>query len=131
MSEVNQFLRNITNMAKTTINHTSNAVKAKLDSVLHKPSMTLTIDELAQYIATHPDTVFDTKVFLGFQYNFYHLKVDDKVFYLETKGDKGDYILELSVKTPTDILFDYHSCDHKADSEEKIRIPEHLEKLVH
>ncbi|MFT4415888.1 hypothetical protein ACLM5H_18675 [Fredinandcohnia humi] len=129
MNEVNQFLRELTAKAKTTLNQTSHAVKAKLDSVLHKPS--LTIDELAQFIARHPNTIFDTKVFLGFQYHFYHLTIEDTTFYLETKGDQGDYILELTVNNSCGTIFDYHSFEHKYNLDEKVRVPEVITNLVH
>ncbi|WP_449539276.1 hypothetical protein [Ferdinandcohnia sp. Marseille-Q9671] len=128
MSEVNQIIRDITTKAKATLSTTSQLVKDKLNTVLNKP--TVTIDDLAQYISTHPDTVFDTKEFLGFQYHFYHLKVADNAFYLETKGDHGDYILDLSVSSPEGTLFEYHSFEKKYDVDEKVPVPQNLAQMI-
>lgn len=128
MSEVNQFIRDLTTKAKETFSTTSQIVKEKINTVLHKPMAT--IDDLAQYISTHPNTSFDTKEFLGFQYHFYHLKIDDNTFYLETKGNHGDYILDLSVSSPEGILFEYHSFEKKYDVDDKIPIPANLADII-
>ncbi|THE10864.1 hypothetical protein E1I69_17135 [Bacillus timonensis] len=128
MSEVQQFIRDITTKAKDTLSNTSQMVKEKINTVLQKPMAT--IDDLAQYISTHPDTSFDTKEFLGFQYHFYHLKVSDIIFYLETKGDHGDYILDLSVCSPEGTLFEYHSFEKKYGADEKVPIPAALANII-
>ncbi|MDR4887236.1 hypothetical protein RGU12_06650 [Fredinandcohnia sp. QZ13] len=128
MSEVQQFIRDITTKAKDTFSNTSQLVKEKINTVLQRPMAT--IDDLAQYISAHPDTSFDTKEFLGFQYHFYHLKVSDFVFYLETKGDHGDYILDLSVCSPEGTLFEYHSFEKKYGADEKVPIPAALASII-
>ncbi|MEH7385345.1 hypothetical protein V7147_08055 [Bacillus sp. JJ1521] len=128
MSEVNQFIRDITTKAKDTISTTTQIVKEKINTVLQRPMAT--IDDLAQYISTHPDTSFDTKEFLGFQYHFYHLKLTDTTFYLETKGRHGDYILDLSVTSPEGILFEYHSFEKKYGVDDKVAIPAALSSII-
>jgi len=128
LTEVNQFIRDITTKAKDTFSTTSQNVKEKINTVLQKPMAT--IDDLAQYISSHPDTSFDTKEFLGFQYHFYHLKVEDTTFYLETKGDHGDYILDLSVSSPEGVLFEYHSFEKKHKIDDKIPIPANLASII-
>ena len=128
MSEVNQFIRDIKSKAKDTFTTTSQMVKEKINNVLQRPMAT--IDDLAQYIATHPDTSFDTKEFLGFQYHFYHLTLADTAFYLETKGDHGDYILDLSVSSPEGILFEYHSFEKKLKVDDKVPIPANLANII-
>ncbi|MEH7381542.1 hypothetical protein V7138_13865 [Bacillus sp. JJ1533] len=128
MSEVNEFIRGITTKAIDTFSNTSQIVKEKINTVLQRPMAT--IDDLAHYISTHPDTSFDTKEFLGFQYHFYHLKVSDTTFYLETKGNDGDYILDLSVSSPDGILFEYHSFEKKYGVDDKVTIPAALASII-
>ncbi|WP_010283558.1 hypothetical protein [Bacillus timonensis] len=128
MSEVNQFIQDITTKAKDTLTTTSQMVKEKINTVLQRPMAT--IDDLAQYISTHPGTSFDTKEFLGFQYHFYHLKVEDTTFYLETKGNHGDYILDVSVSSPEGILFEYHSFEKKYGVDDKVPIPPALANII-
>ncbi len=129
MSEVNQFIRDITAKAKDTLSTTTQIVKEKINTVLQRPMAT--IDDLAQYISTHPDTSFDTKEFLGFQYHFHHLKVSDTTFYLETKGNDGEYILELSVSSPEGSLFEYHSFEKRHGVDDKVAIPAALASIIH
>ena len=128
MSEVNQLIRDITTKAKDTLSTTSQIVKEKINTVLNRPMST--IDELAEYISTHPDTSFDVKEFLGFQYHFYHLKIDDTTFYLETKGNHGDYILDLTVSSPEGTLFEYHSFEKKYGVEDKVPIPATVANII-
>ncbi|MEH7238361.1 hypothetical protein [Bacillus sp. JJ1562] len=128
MSEVNQFIRDITTKAKDTFSNTSQIVKEKINTVLHRPMAT--IDDLAKYISTHPDTSFDTKEFLGFQYHFYHLRFADTTFYLETKGDHGDYILDLSVASPEGTIFEYHSFEKRYGVHDKVTIPAALATII-
>ncbi|MEH7222709.1 hypothetical protein V7112_02750 [Bacillus sp. JJ1566] len=128
MSEVNQFIRDITTKAKETFSNTSQIVKEKINTVLHRPMAT--IDDLAHYISTHPDTSFDKKEFLGFQYHFYHLKLADTTFYLETKGKQSDYILDLSVASNEGKLFEYHSFEKKYGVDEKVPIPAALSNII-
>lgn len=128
MSEVNQFIRDITTKAKDTFSSTSQIVKEKINTVLQRPMAT--IDDLAHFISTHPDTSFDTKEFLGFQYHFYHLSLADTTFYLETKGNHGDYILDVSVSSPEGKLFEYHSFEKKYDVDNKVPIPTALANII-
>lgn len=128
MSEVNQIIRDITTKAKDTLTTTSQMVKEKINTVLNRPMST--IDQLAEYISTHPDTSFDVKEFLGFQYHFYHLKIADTTFYLETKGDHGDYILELTVSSSEGTLFEYHSFEKKYGADDKVPIPQTVASII-
>jgi hypothetical protein len=46
------------------------------------------VQQMAQFIQQHPDTQVNTKILLGNTYRFFHLKINDDYFYLETNNDR-------------------------------------------
>lgn len=129
MKDVQEFVKNIVNKAKDTIGLTTDSVKGKMDTLFHRTP--LTIEELVEFIMKHPNTEFDMKEFLGFQYKFFQLKLEEASFYLETKGD-GDYVLELTITSPEKILYEYHAYEHtNFNPDEIIHLPEAIHHLVH
>ncbi|MCA1030844.1 hypothetical protein LCL95_07420 [Bacillus timonensis] len=117
---MNQIMKTLASKAKTTIEQTAQTVREKLGNIGLKPSLCL--DEIASFIATHPDVTFETKEFLGFKYYFYTLTVNDLTFFLETRGGSGNYILKLQITSTEDTLYSYHSYQDKQSLTEPIRL---------
>ncbi|MCH1627082.1 hypothetical protein [Fredinandcohnia quinoae] len=129
MSELNERIKTVTTKIQGRLENASQVVLAKVNEFFQKPSISL--EELASFISSHPDTGCETKEFLGFQYSFYQLNIEDLTFYLETKGQQGEYILDLTVSDQLKTLFEYHSFDKKHAQDTKLHIPDAIKTIVH
>lgn len=129
MNVPNERLKTLTTMIKGKLGTASQVVLAKINTFFQKPNFTL--EELAAFISSHPNTGYETKEFLGFHYSFHKLQIEDITFNLETKGPQGEYILDLTVSDQQKTLFEYHSFDNNHDQDHKFHMPEVITNLVH
>jgi len=125
---MDNLLKVLTDKTRSTLHHATNSIKDKLDILLQKP--TLSVEELASYIATHPHTQHERKNYLGIQLNFYQLMVENLVFYLETKGTSGEYILKLSIHSNQEQLFEYNSYQHKVSPQKPLKLTDSINNLI-
>ena len=126
---VNNLLAKVVDTLKTTVGQTSHVVKENVEYLLQKP--TVSLEDLAAFVATHPDVTYKTKKLLGLRFNFYELMIHDLSFHLETKGENGEHILELHVTAPYQSVFEYHSFKNKKATDKPIRLPNSLNEIVH
>jgi hypothetical protein len=61
-------------------------IKETYYQLAHVPSAS--VQQLADFIRTHPDTQINKKELLGITYTFYSLQVGNENFYLETNAAK-------------------------------------------
>lgn len=125
---MNVILKSILDKTRETFEHTTLAVIEKIDTFLQSP--TFSIEELAAFIAAHPNTVFEHKTLLGLQYHFYTLNIGDVSFHLETKGETGAHILQLLIVNPNETLFSYHSYEDKINTHRRLRLSDSINNLV-
>jgi hypothetical protein len=118
----------LTEKTRAALEQTSNAVRDKIEYVLQKPS--LSIEELATFIKTHPNATLDTKTYLGITYSFYNLHIEDLTFYLETKGKTSDYILELLIQDQKKPIFDYFSYKQKGSTQKHVKLNNAVNEAV-
>ncbi|MDF0726873.1 hypothetical protein PY093_09110 [Cytobacillus sp. S13-E01] len=126
---VNDLLAKVVDTLKTTVGQTSHVVKENVEYLLQKP--TVSLEDLAAFVATHPDVTYKTKKLLDLRFNFYELVIHDLSFHLETKGESGEHILELYVAAPHQKVFEYHSFKNRQPTDKPIRLPNTLNQIVH
>ncbi len=65
-----------------------NKLKANVKETYYqmKDIPSITVQQLADTIKSHPDTHVSTKELLGITYTFYELKTNDDYFYMETNS---------------------------------------------
>lgn len=125
---MNDLLKTIVTNVKNTLGHTSHVVKDKVEVMLQKP--TLSIEDLATFIATHPVVSFKTRELLGLRFTTYELKIGNLNMNLETKGGAVGNILELHVTSPKESILQYHSYKDKKAADKPLRLPSELSELV-
>jgi len=118
----------LTEKTRTALEQTSNAVRDKIEFVLQKPS--LSIEELATFIKTHPNANIETKNYLGITYSFYNLHIEDLTFHLETKGENSDYILQLLIQDQKQPIFDYFSYKQKGSTQKHVKLSNAVNEVV-
>jgi len=121
-------LKKIADKTRSTLYHATHTMKDKLETLLQKP--TLSVEELASFIATHPHTKHDHKTYLEIQFHFYQLMIDELVFHLETKGSSGSYILQLTIHNDQEQLFEYRSYQHKVSPQKPLKLTESINNHV-
>lgn len=125
---MNDLLKKIVTNVKTTLDQTSHVVKDKVEVLLQKP--TLSIEDLAAFIATHPEVSFKTRELLGLRFTTYEVKIGQLTMKLETKGGTVGNILELHVISPEETLFQFHSYKNIKATDKPIRLPVELNELM-
>ncbi len=117
---MDSFLDNIKNWTRDKTEH----VKETIHNLTTTTS--ISIDDLATIILLHPHTQYKKKEYLGLIFNECTLSIDTYEYYLETKGDKHEHILELTVKEGNEVLSSYHSYK---DKKHKMKVPESIMKI--
>lgn len=125
---MNDLLKKIVTNVKAALDQTSYAVKDKVDILLQKP--TLSIEDLAVFIATHPEASFKTRELLGLRFTTYEVKMGRLTMKLDTKGGTVGNILELHVGSPEETLFQFHSYKNNKATDKPLRLPHELNELV-
>ncbi|RFU64487.1 hypothetical protein D0469_18175 [Peribacillus saganii] len=110
-------LNKLVNKAKKSYNHATANIKEKLYDMSDTPYAT--VQQLADYIQQHPESISSTREFLGTRYHFYQLETDQNLYYLETKGSK---ILQLDVISQNTEVVSYRSYRDKYTIKTPIKI---------
>ncbi|PLS17276.1 hypothetical protein CVD28_11955 [Bacillus sp. M6-12] len=110
-------LNKIVDKAKKTYNQATANIKEKLYDISDTPYAT--VQQLAQYVRQHPETIISAKEFLGTRFYFYQLETDQNLYYLETKETK---ILQLDVLTEKAVALSYRSYRDKYTMNTPIKI---------
>jgi hypothetical protein len=90
----------------------------------------ISIFDLASFIRSHPDTVHQTKQYVGLTFHFYQLKAGDLMFYLETKGDKEEYVLSLKIYAQNEKLLDFQSYTNDTSLYTPVPVPKEVTNTV-
>jgi hypothetical protein len=126
---MNELLKSIVTNVKTMLGQTSHLVMDKVEEMLQKP--TISIEDLATFIATHPEVNFKTRELLGLRFTTYEVKIGHLTMNLETKGKSIRNILELHVTSQDDTLLQFYSYKNKQATDKPLRLPTELNELVH
>ncbi|MFC4322124.1 hypothetical protein [Litchfieldia salsa] len=125
---MNQLLQSILEKTRESVEQTTHLIVERIETLLHEP--TFSVEELASFVASHPNTSFSQKFLLGIHYYFYELKLNNMVFYLETKGTNGSYILELLITNETKTLFQFYSYENKLKPTKPLKLSETINREI-
>ncbi|QOR67376.1 hypothetical protein IM538_04345 [Cytobacillus suaedae] len=125
---MNDLLKRIATNVKTTLGQTSHVVKDKVEVMLQKP--TLSIEDLAAFIATHPEVSVKTRELLGLRFTTYEVKMGRLTMKLETRGGTVNNILELHVGSPEETLLQFNSYKNNKATDKPLRLPPELNEIV-
>jgi hypothetical protein len=110
------------------ISKASKSVQQNFQSFLS--NSTVSIFDLAHMIRSHPDTIHHAKQYLRLTFHFYHLKIDNYTFYLETKGEHEDYILFLKIYAQNEKVLDFQSYINDESTFPPIPAPKEITNTV-
>ncbi|MFC3885841.1 hypothetical protein ACFOU2_21140 [Bacillus songklensis] len=96
------------------------SVKDKLTSLFQHETMT--VEEIADFIQHHPNTMRTQQTLLGITYHFYHLHLEEATFYMEAKGKQGEHILYATAYIDSQVLFTYRSYGENPSLNKKVAI---------
>ena len=113
---------------RTALEQTTTAVREKIEFILQKPSLSIT--ELASFISKHPNATIKSKNYLGIHYTFYNLNIEGLTFYLETKGQTSDYILQLVIQDDNQTIYDYFSYRDKISTQKHVKLSNAVNEAV-
>lgn len=111
--------------AVSSIQQKSHVIMDKVDILLQKP--TLSVQELAGFIVSHHEVSFSERELLGLQFYTYDLFLDQLHFHLETKGD---YILQVTIASSKELLFEFNSYDSKHSAGVPLKLPDLINSIV-
>ncbi|WP_078549023.1 hypothetical protein [Litchfieldia alkalitelluris] len=123
------FFQSLLAKTREVVGITTNEISEKINTLIQQP--TFSVEELAAFVATHPDTSFKEKSMLGIKLNSYELLIGDVHFHLETKGHAGEYILELLIRNKVENLFQYYSYEHNLKTNKPLRLSNNINELLH
>ncbi len=117
---MDSFLENVKNWTKSK----TEQLTQQLHNMTERKS--ITIEDLATILLLHPETQIKTKQYLNIMYHECTLVLDGFEYYLETRGENHDHILEITVKENGEIMSSFHSY---RDKKRKITVPEQITTL--
>ncbi|MBM7587067.1 hypothetical protein JOC86_003619 [Bacillus pakistanensis] len=115
------YLNNFVETAKSAYYQANTYVREKLFAITGTPSAT--VNQLATFIKTHPNTEKNNKELLGLTFSHYHLESDHIHYYLETKGQ---HILELDVYTDDHKVVSYRGYHDQQTIDTPLKFPQKL-----
>jgi hypothetical protein len=94
----------------------------------------VTVEEIAEMIRQHPDTLITEQTLLGITYRFYRLAVENITFYMETRvinnQKKLERVLFATFGTTEHSLLTYRSYDDQMELNKPIKVNTSIKKLV-
>ncbi|WP_158737315.1 hypothetical protein [Alteribacillus sp. YIM 98480] len=112
------YFKNVMEKTKITFQQVSILVKEKLYDITG--TSTVTVEQLAEYIQTHPERKKTNKTFLGMSFTFYRLNEDGIHYYLEMRDS---YILQMDVYTSDHQIVSYRSYRDQHDITAPLKFP--------
>ncbi|WP_053362870.1 hypothetical protein [Bacillus sp. FJAT-27251] len=103
--------------AMTAVSKVKANLKETYYQLAHIPSVS--VQQLADFIRTHPDTQVSKKELLGIHYSFYKLQAGNENFYLETNGSR---ILQLDGYANGEAFVSYRSYRDSYDLNTPIKL---------
>jgi hypothetical protein len=116
---MNQSLNNLINKAKLTLNQAFGHAKETLYSLTGTSSAT--VQQIADYIVSHPDTKVVKKQYIGVPLAFYQLKQGDMDYYLEMNSNK---VLQLDVHSHNHSVVSYRSYRDQLALDRPLKFPD-------
>lgn len=101
---MNRSFNNFWDKTKITLNQAFSHAKETIYSITSTPSAS--VQQIADYIVSHPDSKISKKDYLGVTFIFYELTQEQMRYYLETKNTK---ILQLDVHSHQHNVISYRS----------------------
>lgn len=103
-------LKILINKTREKLDRAAHALKDKVEEM--SGAETYTIEDIANFITSHPDTKLTKKNYLGMDYYFHKLEYYGFIFYMESKAS---HILQLDVQSPAEPVVSYRSYKDSAD----------------
>ncbi|MGM0844736.1 MAG: hypothetical protein ACQEUT_07135 [Bacillota bacterium] len=116
---MNEFIEKI----KTFSTHLTNDISAMIQEHTNEK---IPFSEMAVLIIGHEKTKHTTQLLLQNSYHTYELNLFPYFLKLETKGEKNDFILQLTVSSQEKKIFSYNSYDGSTLNLNPISIPKSL-----
>jgi hypothetical protein len=94
----------------------------------------VTVEEIAEMIKQHPDTLMTEQTLLGITYRFYRLTIENTAFYMETRvinnEKKQERVLFVTFGTTEHSLLTYRSYDDQTELNKPIKVNTSIKNLV-
>jgi prophage DNA circulation protein len=94
----------------------------------------VTIEEIAEMMKQHPDTLIEQQTLLGITYRFYRLTIENMVFYMETRVINNkkhlERVLFVTFGTTEHSLLTYRSYDDQMQLNKPIKVNNTIKTLV-
>jgi hypothetical protein len=94
----------------------------------------VTVEEIAEMIKQHPDTLITEQTLLGITYRFYRLTIENTAFYMETRvinnEKKRERVLFVTFGTTEHSLLTYRSYDDQIELNKPIKVNNSIKNLV-
>lgn len=113
------YLNTMLNRVKDTLTHASDSIRKSLYT--STGAHTITVQQLADYISDHKNTLTINKKLLGNTYYFNKLSMDGMNYYLEKNGD---FVLQLDAYKDNHKIISYRSYKDSSSLNTPIEFPE-------
>jgi hypothetical protein len=110
---------NLLNKAKISLNHAFGHAKETLYSITGTSSAS--VQQIADYVSSHPDAKVVRKEYLGFTISFYELIKGEMRYYLELKNEK---VLQLDVHSHNHSIVAYRSYRDNLSVNTPVKFPD-------
>ncbi|WLR57033.1 hypothetical protein LC048_09255 [Mesobacillus subterraneus] len=116
---MNRSFQNLFNKAKMTLNHAFSHAKETLYSITGTSSAS--VQQIADFVRSHPDVKFVKRDYLGMTLSFYELVQGEMRYYLETNHSK---ILHLDVHSHNHTVVAYRSYRDQLSIDTPVKFPD-------
>jgi hypothetical protein len=117
--QMNRSFNNLLNKAKMTLNQAFGHAKETLYSITGTSSAS--VQQIADYVRSHPDVKITKKNYLGMTLSFYELTQGKMRYYLETNNSK---ILQLDVHSQNHAVVAYRSYRDQLSVDTPVKFPD-------
>ncbi|WP_079509140.1 hypothetical protein [Mesobacillus jeotgali] len=116
---MNKSVNNFLEKAKSTLNQAYSHAKETIYSITSTPSAS--VQQISDYVISHPDSKIVKKHYLGLTLSFYELEQGQMHYYLETNGHK---ILQLDVHSKDHSVVSYRSYRDQLSLNTPVKFPD-------
>ncbi|HZG61349.1 MAG TPA: hypothetical protein VEY68_12910 [Anoxybacillus sp.] len=129
---MNQFHHSFSSKLKEILKNATHTIKDAITDLMAQEQVT--VEEIAEMIKQHPNTLVTEKTLLGITYRFYRLTIENTAFYMETRvinnEKKQERVLFVTFGTTEHLLLTYRSYDNQTELNKPIKVNTSIKNLV-